>query len=194
MSLVRLAVVVPLALAATLGCGTPPSRPPAGNTTSQQETDRSPAVSSREKLRELAHKGGGARRQRRLHPQVSAWHALAGVTELTVTAAGTYALDSKVTEGRRPLHLDGQLTPQQRDTVLALINQHDLLATPASTRNIGDDEEPNIIEVRDGDLVHELRVWHGDAMKLPGFHAFEQGLVDVIREVSGGAVLDTISC
>ncbi len=185
---------------AVLSCSTPgPRQPPSNHNTHQAGADgavaeRRPDESTRDKLRELAHKVVAAPDD---HAGFSfsylRGHALAGTTRFSMSAAGTYTLESNVTEGRRPVALAGALAPAERDAVLGLIIEHDVLATAPSTRNIGDDEEPVIIEVRAGDLAHELRLWHGDAMQDPRFHAFEVALVELLGRLSGGAILNTVT-
>ncbi|HEX3760128.1 MAG TPA: hypothetical protein VHW23_15535 [Kofleriaceae bacterium] len=106
-----------------------------------------------------------------------------------MTAGGTYSLESNVTQGRKPFRSSGQLSAAQRDDLLKLIDTNDVVGTPPSTRNIGDDEEPVVIEVGDGDQTYRLMIWHGDAVQHAGFHAFERGLLALVRQLSSGAVL-----
>jgi hypothetical protein len=116
-------------------------------------------------------------------------HALSGTTQFTMTGAGAYTLESNVTTGRKPFSERGQLEPPQRDDVLQLIDSNDVIATPPSTRNIADDEEPVVIEVSEGDQAYRLMIWHGDAVKHDRFHAFERGLLALVKALSKGAVL-----
>jgi hypothetical protein len=116
-------------------------------------------------------------------------HALSGTTQFTMTAVGAYSLESNVTEGRKPFTGGGQLDAVQRDGMLQLLDTNDVIGTPPSTRNIADDEEPVVIEVSEGDQTYRFMIWHGDAVKLPRFHAFERGLLALVKELSRGAVL-----
>lgn len=144
----------------------------------------------RDKLRVIAHKAAADPDH---HPDFTLsylrGHALSGTTRVTVTAAGAYTLDSNVTQGRQPFSHQGQLATADRDAVLRLIDDNDLLATPPSTRNIGDDEEPVVIEVSEGAQRYQLMIWHGDGVKDVRFHAFEGGLLAVVRRLSDGAVM-----
>jgi hypothetical protein len=116
-------------------------------------------------------------------------HALSGTTQFTMTGAGAYSLESNVTAGRKPFADQGQLEGPQRDGVLQLLDTNDVIGTPPSTRTIADDEEPVVIEVSEGDQSYRLMIWHGDAVKHERFHAFERGLLALVRELSAGAVL-----
>jgi hypothetical protein len=118
-------------------------------------------------------------------------HALSGTTQFTMTAGGTYSLESNVTQGRKPFRASGELSAAQRDDLLALVDANDVIGTPPSTRNIGDDEEPVVIEVGDGGQTYRLMIWHGDAIRHAGFHAFERGLLALVHQLSGGAVLSS---
>jgi len=116
-------------------------------------------------------------------------HALSGTTQFTMTAAGAYTVESNVTSGRQPFTGDGQLDATQRDQLLQLLDDNDVIGTPPSTRNIADDEEPVVIEVSEGDASYRFMIWHGDAVKHARFHAFEHGLLAVVHQLSGGVVL-----
>lgn len=144
----------------------------------------------KDQLRALAHEAA-------THPDrhagftlaYSRGHALSGTTQFTMTAAGAYTVESNVTQGRKPFRAGGQLSPAQRDDLLKLLDDNDVIDTPPSTRNIADDEEPVAIEVSEAAQAYRLMIWHGDAVKHARFHAFERGLLALVQQLSGGAVL-----
>lgn len=91
-------------------------------------------------------------------------HDLAGTTHFTVDAAGDFKLESSVTLDEQSRSWSGKLPADERDAFLRAVESTRLLDVPSSTRNIGDDEEPIIVTVREGKRVHEVRVWHDDAV------------------------------
>lgn len=144
------------------------------------------------KLREIAHKAQRAPGDHgALTLRYARDHELSGTTRFTVRATGEYELTSNVTMGRQEVSYSGTLDAADRDALLAAINEHGLLDTPPSTRNIGDDEEPVVIGVSYEDLSHELMSWHEDARENPSFHAFETHLLGLIRELSGGKIVSS---
>ena len=112
-------------------------------------------------------------------------HELSGITRFELRADGRYTL---TTEDRRRQRTasEGELDPEQRDAILAAIEESGLLDVPSSTRNIGDDEQPIIVELRYDDSEHRLRIWAGDARANPGFHRFETILLGVLRNLPDG--------
>ena len=116
-------------------------------------------------------------------------HELSGTTQFTMTATGAYSVESNVTRDRQPFSRQGELDPRQRDSLLQLLDENDVIAIPPSTRNIADDEEPVGLDFTEGDQAYRLMIWHGDAVKYDRFRAFERGLLALLRELSNGAVL-----
>lgn len=112
-------------------------------------------------------------------------HELSGITRFELRADGRYTL---TTEDRRRQRVvsPGQLDSEQRDAILAAIEESGLLDVPSSTRNIGDDEQPILVDLRYDDAEHRLRIWAGDASANPGFHRFETILRGVLRDLSDG--------
>jgi hypothetical protein len=80
-----------------------------------------------------------------------------GTTHFTVDADGDFKLESSVTRDEQPHSWSGKLPADDRNAFLRAIESTRLLDVPSSTRNIGDDEEPIIVTVREGKLVHEVR-------------------------------------
>src|SRR5262249_48616990 len=112
-------------------------------------------------------------------------HDLAGTTHLTVNAAGDFKLESSVTRDEQSHSWSGKLSADDRNAFLHAIESTRLLDVASSTRNIGDDEEPIIVTVREGNLVHEVRVWHDDAVAA-GLAPFEAHVLTLAKRVSAG--------
>lgn len=143
----------------------------------------------REKLKEIVAKAAAdPATQPDLTLLYERGHALSGTVRLELGPQGHYTLASNVTAGRQPGTWHGVLTPAQGRALFGAASQG-LLDTPDSARNIGDDEEPVFVTLRDGALAHKLTLWHGDAAGAPGFIAFERALVGLLKELSGGAIL-----
>lgn len=120
-------------------------------------------------------------------------HELSGMTEFKVNAAGEYTLNSNVTSGRREVVKSGILTVNERNDLLTAINETELLKTPPSTRNIGDDEQPVIITVSYDNMSYRLSLWHEDAKKNPSFHNFELRLLAIMNKIADDAILNTVN-
>jgi hypothetical protein len=118
-------------------------------------------------------------------------HELSGTIRFTARATGAYTLASNVTMGRTPGTWSGQLSARQRQAVLDLVANHKIVQLASSTRNIGDDEEPVALTVRQGGMSHTTRLWHDDAARSAQFHPFEAGLLALLKELSGGAIVAT---
>ena len=115
-------------------------------------------------------------------------HDLSGTIRFEVGVRGRFDLASNVTPGRLPGEWHGVLSAAQRRALLEAASRG-LLDTESSTRPIGDDEEPVFVTLRDGNLAHKLTLWHQDATRSPGFHAFERALLALLKDLSGGAIL-----
>jgi hypothetical protein len=118
-------------------------------------------------------------------------HDLSGTIRFTAHATGSYTLSSNVTMGRKPGTWTGQLSPQQRQTLLDIISKHGIVGLASSTRNIGDDEEPVALTVRQGGMHHTTTLWHDDAAHSAQFHPFEDQLLVLLKQLSGGAIVAT---
>jgi len=123
------------------------------------------------------------------HLAYSRGHALSGMTRFEVDGSGHYRLESNETMGREQVAYSGTLEEDERAALLRAMLEHDLLATPSSTRNLADDEVPVILTLSSGPIAHELRIWDNDARENPEFHAFETALLALVRKLSGGAIL-----
>jgi hypothetical protein len=115
-------------------------------------------------------------------------HDLAGTTHFTVNAAGDFKLESSVTRDEQPRSWSGRLPADDRNGLLHAVESTRLLDVASSTRNIGDDEEPIIVTVRDRNLVHEVRVWHDDAVAA-GLAPFEAHVLTLAKRISAGEIL-----
>jgi hypothetical protein len=124
-----------------------------------------------------------------LRLEYSRGHALSGVTTFDVDGSGRYDLESNETIGRKAVAYSGTLGEDERLALIQSMLEHDLLATPSSTRNLADDEVPVILTLSSEPVFHELRIWDGDAKRDPEFHAFETALLELVRKLSDGTIL-----
>jgi hypothetical protein len=118
-------------------------------------------------------------------------HDLSGTIRCEVRG-GHYALTANATTGRTPGAWSGDLSPGQRRTLWTAMADTHAIATPSSTRNIGDDEEPVFVTVRQGGMSHKVTLWHDDAVAHAGFHGFERRLLQLLKELSGGAIIAVV--
>lgn len=116
-------------------------------------------------------------------------HELSGTIHFSARASGAYSLASNVTMGRKPGTWSGQLSPPQRQTLLDLMVKHGIVGLASSTRNIGDDEEPVSLTVRQGGMTHTTTLWHDDAARSRQFHPFEDQVLALLKQLSGGAIV-----
>jgi hypothetical protein len=144
---------------------------------------------SKELLREVVAK---AARDPAAHPDLTLTyqrgHELSGMTRFGLRADGHYTLTSDDPRRQHGVALEGELEPAQRDTILTAIDEARLLDVPSSSRNIGDDEQPIVVELRHDGAEHRLVIWAGDARSDPGFAHFETVLRGVMRQISDGEV------
>lgn len=177
-----------VALAAILGCGRRPATDardinPAHPNQMQEQT------MTTAKLREIIAKAiANPDAYPDLEISYLRGHDLAGTTHFTVNAAGDFKLESSVTQDERPRSWSGKLPAGDRDAFLRAVESTRLLDVTSSTRNIGDDEEPIIITIREGKLVHEVRVWHDD-VAAAGLAPFEAHVLALAKRLSAGEVL-----
>lgn len=115
-------------------------------------------------------------------------HDLSGVTAFEMRADRRFSLDWSEPRTGGQLALQGELAPAQRDAVLSAVEREGLLDVPSSTRNIGDDELPILVELRGAGAEHRLQIWAGDARANPAFDRFEAAVRGVLREISDGRV------
>lgn len=118
-------------------------------------------------------------------------HELSGTIQFSMRASGAYSLASNVTMGRKPGTWSGQLSPEQRRAVLDLVAKQGIVGLASSTRNIGDDEEPVAVTVRQAGMSHTTTLWHDDATRSSQFHPFEEQLLALLKQLSGGAIVAT---
>jgi hypothetical protein len=186
MNLRRALLVV--ALAASLDCGRRPGTD-ARDLKPAHSSQRQDQTMTTAKLREVIAKAiANPDASPDLEISYLRGHDLAGTTHFTVNAAGDFKLESSVTRDEQPHAWSGRLTADDRNAFLRAIESTGLLDVPSSTRNIADDEEPIIVTVREGNLVHEVRVWHDDAVAA-GLAPFEAHVLTLAKRLSAGAIL-----
>ena len=115
-------------------------------------------------------------------------HDLSGITRFEARAGGAFTLKSDNPRRQRHSFFEGELAVDQRNAILTAIEENHLLDVPSSTRNIGDDELPVIVELNYDDSLHRLFIWADDAHKNVGFHRFEKTLWDLLKQLSNGEV------
>jgi hypothetical protein len=101
-------------------------------------------------------------------------------------AGGDFSLRSVNPRTQRTMSIEGKLEDDQRDALLAAIDQSGLIDVPSSTRNIGDDEPPISVTLSYDNLVQRLLIWDGDARTNPEFQRFESVLRSLLGQLSGG--------
>jgi len=113
-------------------------------------------------------------------------HELSGTTHFEMRAGGDFSLRSVNPRTQRTISIEGKLEDDQRDALLAAIDQSGLIDVPSSTRNIGDDEPPISVTLSYDNLVQRLLIWDGDARTNPEFQRFESVLRSLLGQLSGG--------
>jgi len=180
--------VVAVALAASLGCGHAPGTD-ARDAKPAAPSQRQDPTMTTAKLREILAKAiANPDAYPDLEVSYLRGHDLSGTTHLTVNATGAYKLESSVTRDEQPRSWSGKLPADDRDAFLHAVESTRVLDVPSSTRNIGDDEEPILVTVREGNLVHEVRVWHDDAVAA-GLAPFEAHVLTLAKRLSGDEIL-----
>jgi hypothetical protein len=143
----------------------------------------------REQLEEITAK---AARQPASYPDLTLLyqrgHDLSGITRFEMQAGGAFALSAGDPRHARQASFEGQLEASQRAAVLSAVEEAKLLRVPSSTRPIGDDELPIIVEMRYDDLHHRLLIWAGDARHDADFQRFEQALWVVLKDLGGDEI------
>lgn len=73
-----------------------------------------------------------------------------------------------------------------RAAVAVALDETGVLGVPSSTRPLGDDEQPILLELRVGSAEHALRIWADVARASAPFRDFEGRLQTILDELSGG--------
>jgi hypothetical protein len=181
-------VAVLVVVAADLGCGRRPATD-AHDVKPAPSSERQDQTMTTAKLREIVAKAiANPAAYADLEISYVRGHDLSGTTHFTVNAAGDFKLDSSVTRDEQARSWSGKLPAEDRNAFLHAVESTRLLDVPSSTRNIGDDEEPIIVTVRDGQLLHEVRVWHDDAVTA-GLAPFEAHVLALAKRLSAGEIL-----
>jgi hypothetical protein len=115
-------------------------------------------------------------------------HDLSGVTRFELRADGAFTLNSNNPRRHSQVSFAGDLEANQREAILAGIEETRLFGVPSSTRAIGDDEIPIVVELSNGDLRHRWLIWAGDALKNADFQRFEKLVWNTLRQISHGEI------
>jgi hypothetical protein len=115
-------------------------------------------------------------------------HEMSGVTRFELRPANAYTL--RVTNARKQsaTSFEGRLEPDQRSQLLAAVDDAKLLEVPPSTRAIGDDELPVVVEVGYDHAHFRLPIWAGDAAANAQFQSFERVLWKLFEQLSDGHI------
>jgi hypothetical protein len=113
-----------------------------------------------------------------------------GETDVQLHGDGAYRMWSTVTVGRARRAFTGQVSRSDvRAIVQALLSAQ--IWDVRHVRNIpGDDDPEAIIAVQRGDGREEVILWVSEIDKRPSFAEAQQAILDLIRTVSSGEVLE----
>jgi hypothetical protein len=115
-------------------------------------------------------------------------HELSGITRFELQPGGPFVLRSTEARTQRTVTFEGELQASQRAELLRAADASRLLEVQSSSRRIGDDEVPVLVELRYGDAAVELKIWAGDAASNESFHAFEHSLWALLEDLSQGVI------
>ena len=110
-------------------------------------------------------------------------HDLSGIIRFEMLNSVTFKLNANNPRKQSSLVFEGKLAARQRKTLFNAIEESELLTIPSSTRNIGDDELPLIVELSYNDHDHRLLIWEGDAKQSSSFQHFEKALGSLVLEL-----------
>ena len=115
-------------------------------------------------------------------------HDLSGITRLTVSDGTAFTLNANNPRKQRSLVFSGNLGARQSKALLTAIVANNLLEVPSSTRNIGDDEIPFVIELSFNEHKHRLSIWEDDAKLNRSFQQFANALGSLLLELFASQV------
>ena len=115
-------------------------------------------------------------------------HDLSGITRFEVKTGSAFSLSATNPRRNRSSSFEGELDSAQRTALLAAIDESGLLEVPPSSRNIGDDEQPVLVELGYDDHRFKLLIWADDAAADGRFAAFEGMLWKVLEQLSDGVI------
>jgi hypothetical protein len=115
-------------------------------------------------------------------------HDLSGITRFEMHADGVFTLSTNNPRQQTAGSFNGQLEPDQRAAILTVIDEAGLLDVPSSSRPIGDDELPIIVELSYDHMRHQLMIWANDVSHSAGFQRFEQTLWPILKGIAGDKI------
>jgi hypothetical protein len=113
-----------------------------------------------------------------------------GETDFRLHGDGVFSLWSTVTAGRTRRDYTGRVDQKQvGDVARALL--HGQVWNVQHVRAISGDDDPEVrIAVQNGDRVTEVILWVSEVNHRPAFAEAQRSLIELIREVSRGEVLE----
>jgi hypothetical protein len=115
-------------------------------------------------------------------------HEMSQRTRFELGPGGAYTLRSVNPRTQRVITFEGRLEPAQRSLLLTAVDSTRLLDVPQSSRPIGDDELPVIVELGYDGSHFRLPIWAGDAAANTQFRSFEQELWTLFEQLSDGQI------
>ena len=115
-------------------------------------------------------------------------HDLSGITRFEMREDCAFTLTTNNPRRQSSAFFEGELEVGQRHAILTAIEETRILDIPSSTRNIGDDELPVVVELGYEDLRYRLLIWAKDALGNAEFHRFERTLWPLLGQLSDGKV------
>ena len=115
-------------------------------------------------------------------------HDLSGIARLAVSDGTAFTLNANNPRKQRTLIFSGNLGARQSKALLTAIVANNLLEVPSSTRNIGDDEVPFVVELSFNEHKHRLAIWEDDAKLNRSFQQFADALGSLLLELFASQV------
>ena len=142
-------------------------------------------------LRELLAKAAhGAAPAHGLALSYTRGHELSGIVHFELEADDRFVLTADDRRGTRQVDATDVADDAARRAIVAAVETSGVLDVESSSRPLGDDEQPILLELRLGAGSHALRLWAEDARASAAFTAFERQLWDVLVELSDGRLRD----
>jgi hypothetical protein len=112
-----------------------------------------------------------------------------GWTRLRIDGGGDYELRSTVTADRQERHYCGTLPAERVQRLMTLLRDERVWeVTHVKKRAPG--EPAARVEVAAGGRSEAVELWTSEVARVPAFQRVTEALVEIIREVSGGAVAE----
>ncbi|MFI9586941.1 hypothetical protein ACIHCQ_35115 [Streptomyces sp. NPDC052236] len=113
-----------------------------------------------------------------------------GETDARFEDNGRYVLWSTVTQGRERLEFSGRLDPDEVRGLVELVTRERLWTVRHVRPTQADDDAPAFLEAGDGVRRARVELWVSEAGSVPEFARVQEAVLDLIRRVSDGAILE----